>query len=741
METLRGTIVKFRWRSDTSAWKIAELQPEGKDQPIVIMVGNIDSSNLDMSVTASGKMVMNKQYGRQFEVSRCLRNQEEDLKATGSWLKRQTGVGPKLAQAIIDRFGDGLRKVIEDDWFRLCKVKRVSKLMAADIHETWTDNVMTREIQLLLLQGGVSASDRSVRKVIKKFGEDAIARIRDNPYRLTEIAGIGFRTADAMARNLGWTPQRPERVEAALAHLLQEAADDGHTYLHRGDLVGKVRELASVEVEGEVELLPVKDAEEAIDRVIGRKGILQETLTVNGQEHKMCYLPKYKELEVTAARRIAELQRMPQAPPYNIGKILKTVGDKLGMELSAQQKDGVIQALAHNCSVITGLPGTGKTSCVRALIQTAREMRLRVMVCAPTGRAAQRLQEVSGFSAKTIHRTLGYIPNKEAFTYDGRLTLPCDILIVDEASMLDLELMVAVLKAVPDTCSVVWIGDVNQLPSIGAGMVLRDMITSGRVHVTVLDKIFRQAEGSLIIQNAHRIHRGEHPTFPIKGSKADSYLIPVPKSTTGNKTDDIEFVKTKLKEIYARLQKVHGLDPIRDIQLLTPMRIGPAGYLAFNPIIQEIVNPSSEKIEVGGQCFRMNDRVMQTVNDYDMDVFNGDVGFIKSVDRVGRTLEIEFLGQTIDYPFSNASNLVLSYASSVHKAQGSEFPVTILVLLSHHYVMLDRNIIYTANTRARKMAIYLSSHAAIDIAVKTQKVLKRNSLLAERLKKAIPKID
>src|SRR3569833_770097 len=268
--------------------------------------------------------------------------------------------------------------------------------------------------------------------------------------------------------------------------------------------------------------------------------------------------------------------------------------------------------------------------------------------------------------------------------------------------MLDLELMVAILYAVPDTCSVVWIGDVNQLPSIGAGMVLRDLIKSGRVHVTVLDKIFRQAEGSLIIQNAHRIHRGEHPVFPVKGSPADSYLIPVPRgisSISGKKVDDIEFVKKSLKDIYERLKTKYSYDPIRDIQLLTPMRVGPAGYVVFNPIIQNIVNPKSPSIEVGGQKFRLKDRVMQTVNDYDLEVFNGDVGFIKSVDFPNRTLEIEFAGQTIDYPFAFASNLVLSYASSVHKAQGSEFHVTIVVLLSHHFVMLDRNIIYTASTR------------------------------------------
>jgi exodeoxyribonuclease V alpha subunit len=743
--TLRGTITRFRYKSDNSSFKICEFEPEDpKDGALATLKGLIDQSNLGMSVTLKGEWVDDPKYGRQFVVDSCMRNKPTTLKSMVQWLVQQKGIGPKTAEAIGNRFGDQLRQIIETDWQKLTDVKRVSKFTADEVHEAWEKDELAREVQLLLMQGNLPHSENVVRKVIRRFGQNAIARIMDNPYRLTEIPGIGFKTADTMARQMGWSPQRPERVEAAMAHLLQEAADDGHSFLHRGELIDAVRKLASIEFEGKTELLPEKDAVDAIDRVVDRGDVFQEKVTIAGQENLLCYLPYYHDLEVTAAKRISDLQSLPHVPPNNIGKILKKVEAKLELELSPEQRDAVLQALTHNCSVITGLPGTGKTSTVRALIQVAAAIGLTTMVAAPTGRAAKRLQEVTGWDAKTIHRTLGYVPKLEEFTFNEKNPLPCDMLIVDEASMLDLELMVAILKAVPDTCSVVWIGDINQLPSIGAGMVLRDLINSNRVHTTILDKIFRQAEGSLIIQNAHRIFRGEMPKFPGKGTEADSYMVPVPKGISeisGRETDSIEFVKETLPKLYKRLKERFNYDPIKDIQVLTPMRVGPAGYLVFNEIIQSIVNPDGERIEIGGQVFRLNDRVMQIVNDYKLDVYNGDVGFIKSVSMEDKVLEIEFLDQTVLYPFDQLSNLTLSYASSVHKSQGSEFKAVILILLSHHWVMLDRNIIYTANTRARKMAIYLASRGAVETAVRTQKVLKRNSLLALRLRATAPRLE
>jgi exodeoxyribonuclease V alpha subunit len=743
MEELRGTVTRFKFKAEASAFKIADFRPEDPAKGALVTVkGEIDQSNLDMSVSLHGSWVDDPSWGRQFIVKSCIRNQPATREALLKWLSGQKGIGPKTVELVGETFSGDLRTLFEKDWKKLAEVRRVSMTTAAGINQSWLEDAPVREIQLLLMQGGIPATETIARKVVRKLGSNAVGKVSDNPYKLTSIPGIGFKTADTMARQLGWSLQRPERIEAAGAYLLDEAAKEGHSFLHRGELIAKIQNLAAVEVEGKTELLPEVDAVEAIDRVVRRGDVVQERVTIDGQENFLCYLPYYHELEVAAAKRIDELLSYPQVPPNNIDKVLKKVEKRLSLELSAQQRDAVVQALAHNCSVITGLPGTGKTSTCRALIQTSVALGLQTLVAAPTGRAAKRLQEVTGYEAKTIHRTLMYNPKLNEFDYNEKNPLPCGMLIVDESSMLNLELMVAVLKAVPDSCSVVWIGDVNQLPSIGAGMVLRDLIASRKVHTTVLDKIFRQAEGSLIIQNAHRIFRGETPKFPEKGTEADSYWIKVPKGiseASGRETDDLAFVKKMLPQIYQRLELKFKFDPIKDVQVLMPMRVGQAGAQAFNEIIQGIVNPDGERFEISGQVFRIGDRVMQMYNDYDLDIFNGDVGFIDGIDTEGKTLQIEFFERTVQYPFASIANLSLSYASSVHKSQGSEYKVVILLLLSHHFVMLDRNIIYTANTRARKMAIYLASRGAIETAVNTQKVLKRNSLLALRLRALINK--
>ncbi len=667
---LIGTVTKFRYKSDTSSFKIAEFTPVNlKDGELVLLKGSIDQSNLGMSVTLRGDWVEDPKYGRQFLVQECLRNLPTDVKGIVGWLEKQKGLGKKTAEAIGKKFGSNLKNILNNEWEKLAEVKRVSTIRANSIHKAWIENVLLREVQLLLIQGGLPSSENYSKKIVARFGQDSLARIEDNPYRLTEVSGIGFKSADNMARQLGWSLQRPERVEAAAAFLLEEAAQEGHSFLHKAELSDAIRKLASIEKEGNTELLPEEDALAAINSVIEKGDVILEKVTINKQESFLCYLPYYHELEVMAAKRVAVLLSMPQVPPNNIDKVLKKVEKKLGFELSIEQREAVIQAITNNCSVITGLPGTGKSSACKALVQTAKALGLRVMIAAPTGRAAKRVQELTECEAKTIHRTLMYDPKFDEFGYNSNNLLPCDMLIVDEASMLNLELMVAVLEAIPDSCSVVWIGDINQLASIGAGAALRDLINSKRVFTTTLTKIFRQAEGSLIIQNAHRIFRGEMPKFPDKGVDADSYWIPVPKamSASGKESDDIDFVKAQLPPIYRRLESRFKIDPIKDIQVLTPMKVGNAGSIAFNTLIQSIVNPKGERFEINNQVFRIGDRVMQTVNDYTLDIYNGDIGFIRSIDTENKIIDIEFFGKDIDYPFESIGNLMLAYSSSIHK--------------------------------------------------------------------------
>jgi exodeoxyribonuclease V alpha subunit len=737
MESIRGTITKFVYKHPTSGWKVAKFKPSD-GTPEFDIKGEIAESNLDFELTIKGDWVENGTYGRGFQVNNCIRIPPTTSEALQQWLVSNIkGIGAGMAKKIFEKFGTELRNVIETDPAQLAEIKGLTKATALNINMTWIADALDREVQLILSQGNIS--DKLSKKVIKEYGTDSVQVIQDNPYKLTKVSGIGFKTADKMALGMGWSEQRPERLDAAISFLLFEAYDNGHSFLHKSELIEKICRLAELEGPNGTELLPEANAIAAIDRVIEMEDVVLEVLKTGTVTHYLCYLPFVHKLEVEAATRIAELQTTPHPTVKNIDKILAKVEVELGLQLSDRQQDGVVSVLSNNCSIITGLPGTGKTSTVKALVHTARALGLAVQLAAPTGRAAKRLSEVTGMQALTIHRLLRFDYETGDFHYNAKNKLPVGMLILDEASMIDLSLMVSVLRAVPDDCSIAFIGDINQLPSVGAGVVLKDLINSRQVHTTVLDKIFRQAEGSLIIQNAHRIHKGEMPQFPPKGADGDSFWIPVPRvknDDTGKTTDDVEFVKSKLVDIYKRLE-AKGFDPVQDIQVLTPMRVGPAGYNVFNQVIQQIVNPEGERVEINGNLFRVGDRIMQTKNDYTLEVFNGDVGFVREVKMDEKGLLIEWSDRQQLYPFDMVENLALSYAVSVHKAQGSEFPVTIILLLNHHYVLLDRNMIYTAGTRAKKMCIYLASQGAMELAVKTQHVLKRNSLLAQRIKHAV----
>lgn len=734
MDSITGKMTRIVWRSPKDGFKIAKFRQTGTDSDFSIK-GELAESNLDIETEIRGSWVENGSYGREFHVNNMIRNVPKKPQDVAEWIvKRKLGIGPTTVAKMLATFGDKFGYVIEFEHEKLTEFRGVNKEKAQKASTTWIEEKDERELLILL---GNEISDKIAKKVIKRYPINTIQIIEDNPYKLTEVSGIGFKTADRIAMGFGWSVQRPERIDYALTFILNEAVSNGHSFLHKAELVEKVCRLAEIEVDGKASLLAESEALAAIERTVVRGQIKSETVKTNSVAHQLYYLPYYYELEVEAASLIADLALTPHVPLKNIASVLTKVEAELSLTLSEQQKEGVISGLGRNCSIITGLPGTGKTSTVKALVATARNLGLAVQLAAPTGRAAKRLSEVTGVQALTIHRLLGY--QEGGFTFDQKNKLYCNLLILDEASMIDLELMVSVLRAVPDDCSVIWIGDINQLPSVGAGTILRDLINSKRIHTTVLDKIFRQAEGSMIIQNAHRIHRGEMPVFPGKGENGDSYWIKVPRAkneATGQTTDDLEFVRTKLPEIYERLEEKYGIDPVKDIQVLTPMRIGPAGYTVFNEIIQKTVNPFGERIQIGNQGFRIGDRVMQTKNDYKLEVYNGDVGFIREVMMEEKGLLIEFSDRELVYPFDSTDNLALSYAVSTHKAQGSEFKIVIILLLNHHYVMLDRNLIYTANTRAREMCIYLASHGAIETAVRTQNVQKRNSLLAQRIRTA-----
>ena len=516
MESIRGTITKFVYKHPESGWKIGKFKPEGGGAEFSIK-GEIVESNLEADVTIRGEWTENGSYGREFQVNNVIRSAPGSVESVRDWLvEHAKGIGKNSAQKLMDMYGPELKSILSNDPVKLTKVKGISKAMALNANMEWIREAGLREIQLLLLQSNVS--DKLARKVFNAIGPNAVQVIQDNPYRLTVVSGIGFKTADKMALGMGWSTQRPERIEAALTYLLQEAFSEGHSFLYRAELIERVCRLAEMEIGDRTEQLPEADAIAALNRAVELKTITFEKLTINNVPQSLYYLPRVHQMEVAAADMIAKLQSTPHMPPQNIGKILAKVEQELLLQLSDQQKQGVLTVIANNCSIITGLPGTGKTSTVRALVATAKATGMVVELAAPTGRAAKRLSEVTNLQARTIHRLLKFDPNGGGFIYNEKNKLKCNMLILDEVSMIDLELLVDLLKAVPLDCSVAFIGDINQLPSVGAGTVLRDLINSKQVPTTVLDKIFRQAEGSLIIQNAHRIHRGEMPASKATAS-------------------------------------------------------------------------------------------------------------------------------------------------------------------------------------------------------------------------------
>lgn len=745
METIKGYIQYTL--HDSPGFRICVVRPETPSAELSSFkaVGPIPVADMDELVEFTGEFETNAKYGDQFKVVSATPVIPTTLAGKKKFLINHVdGVGPATADKLLEHFGHDIIDVLDNNPARLKEV--VGEKTAEKMIASWQaeHNPYLRQLKLFLAQYGIS--DGISNRIYDCFGERSIEVIQGNPYKLTRVSGIGFKMADNLARALGWPPQCKERVEAAFKYVLQESTTAGNVFLYHGELVDEVRKIATINEKGTEKMLPKEDAEEALANVVARGDLSKEPVTVNHTPFVLYYLPSLYEAEKRVAQRLGEFAQLPHYPPRGVEETLKRVQKDMHQSLTPLQQQAVISGLSFNVSIITGGPGTGKTTTLLSLLHTAKRLKLAVLLAAPTGRAAKRMSEVTGEPAQTIHRLLEWSPQLADFTRNRDYPLEGDLLLVDETSMKDLELMDKLLDAVPDHMSVVFIGDVDQLPSVGPGMVLRDLIKSNRIVVTRLDTIFRQAEGSLIVQNAHRIRKGENPAFPGKGVEADSYFIPVPqtKNDQGKSVDSVQYVKEMLPRLVDRVVKKLKVDPIRDIQVLTPMRKGPAGFPEFNIVLQDALNPKGQEMTIKGQKFRVGDRVMQLKNEYDqLNLSNGDIGFILSFDTTSdskkdHAILIDFYGKTVRYPFSLTDDLVLAYAQTIHKSQGSEFPAVILVLLNHHYTMLERNLLYTAATRAKRMCVYLASEEALRTAVSTNNISKRNTFLSTRIRKAIP---
>ena len=734
MDSLEGIVERVTYFNAENNYSVIRLKPaRGQrslrpEDDLITVIGNLPELTPGEHLRLQGTWTTHKDYGKQFKAEKC----EQVLPASIEGIRRYLGsglikgLGPRLAERIVETFGKDTLDIIEREPQRLREVPDIGPKRYKLIREAWEEQKHIKEV-MVFLQGHGLSTGLAV-KIYKHYGDDALNIVRTDPYRLArDIWGIGFKTADKIARALGLPLDAPTRLEAGLIHALNEFSDDGHVYAPQTELIEAATELLEIDA---LELDAALKRLEAAGRI--RRETLTKTPDPRGQlVSPAVYLTPLHQAEVNVAARLKALLRSfaPRLADFadaNWDALFTSVQSDQAVDLSPEQRAAIKTALTSKVCVLTGGPGTGKTTSLRAIIRLLELRRHPVALASPTGRAAKRLSEATGRPAQTLHRLLGFSPT-EGFTKNEQERLPAHMVIVDEASMLDLILMNNLLKAIDPAAHLLLVGDIDQLPSVGAGNVLRDLVECGQIPVVRLNTIFRQAAGSHIITNAHRINRGEMPLF--EKDSTDFFLFP---------EDDAEKAADWVVDVAQnRIPQKFGLNPLEDVQVLAPMHRGAAGVGNLNVRLQAALNPPSparaEK-QIGGRIFRVGDRVMQIRNNYPKETFNGDIGRLVEVDFENQTLTVTFDGRPVFYEWLETDELVHAYAASIHKAQGSEFPCVVVPLLTQHYMMLQRNLLYTAITRAKKLCVLVGARKAIGIAVKNAKVAERWSGLAGRLR-------
>ncbi len=670
-----------------------------------------------------GAWLTHPKFGKQFKVI----SHQSIVPATVIGIKKYLGsglikgIGPVMASRIVKQFGEKTLEIIDRNPQELHQVEGIGRKRIEMIETAWKEQKEIRSVMIFLQGHGVSPAYAA--KIFKKYGWDSIKIVSKNPYRLaSDIFGIGFVTADKIAGNMGFEKNAPARVEAGILHVLHQLSEEGHVYFPYEPLVDKCEEILEVDREVICKAIGSITLENKI--VIEDLNQDLETFQTN---HKAVYLKSFHIAETGMADHLLRLADSPKKMrKIEVGKALTWVQEKIRTEFAAKQIEAIRSAVSEKVMVITGGPGTGKTTIISALIKIYRELGARIMLAAPTGRASKRMSEATGYPARTIHRMLEYNLQKGGFQRSQDHPLEVDVLILDETSMIDTILMYHLLKAVPSGATLILVGDVNQLPSVGAGNVLKDVIRSRKVPVVELKEIFRQAANSGIIRNAHRINTGLLPELKQeREALGDFYFI--------EQEDQEEVLRIIMELVCQRIPKRFQLDPLEGIQVLAPMHKGTVGTENLNAKLQEALNPSGPTIIRGGRTFRLKDKVMQVRNDYEKEVFNGDIGRITSMDEEMREVIVTYDGVPVPYDASDLDEIVHAYAISVHKSQGSEYPAVILPLLPQHYLLLQRNLIYTAVTRAKKLLVIVGSKKALATGVKNDKIARRYTYLAERL--------
>ncbi len=711
MDHLRCVVERITYQNADNGYTVLKCAVKNA-QDLVTVVGIMPDTHVGSVLALEGVWKVDAKYGRQFSVEKF----EETLPATVYGIEKYLGsglikgVGPKFARRIVEKFGKDTLDVIEENPDALIEVEGIGRVRVERIRKSWEEQKEIKNIMLFLQGHEVSTSHAT--KIFKTYGSDSISVVQENPYRLADdIWGIGFKTADTIAEKMGIEKDRFIRLRSGILYTLNKLSENGHCYAVREQLIQAAVQLLEVE-EAELEI--------TLDEMLRTEEVIREEEAI--------YLPPFFFSETGCAKRLLKLLAAERRVQMDVDTVMETVMGRAGqgqhITYDEVQLEAIRAAVSSKIMVLTGGPGTGKTTTTMGIIAAYRAAGCRIVLAAPTGRAAKRMSEGTGMEAKTIHRLLEYKP-PEGYQRKEENPLEGDVLILDECSMIDIMLMYNLLKAMPEQMTLIMVGDTDQLPSVGAGNVLKDIISSGRIPVVRLSRIFRQARGSRIIMNAHRINKGEQ--IDMRGGRDSDFFFAA-------KETNEEVVELLVKYCTENLPRYYHVDALQDIQVLTPMQRGVCGAANLNQVLQEAMNPGSIFLRRGGTQYRLHDKVMQIRNDYDKEVFNGDIGVINHVDMEERELTVNFDGREVVYDVSELEELTLAYATTIHKSQGSEYPIVVMPFTMSHYVMLQRNLLYTGVTRAKKILVLIGEKKAVWYAVKNETTADRNTKLAERLR-------
>ncbi|MEW6418647.1 MAG: ATP-dependent RecD-like DNA helicase [Nitrospirota bacterium] len=725
---IEGQIERITYYNEENNYTVAQMKILERND-LITVVGNLLSVNPGEVLKITGQWHTHPRYGQQFKIL----SYESVVPATARGIERYLGsglikgIGPVMSKRLVSKFGVDTLNIIETDIQRLREVDGIGDHRIEIIQKAWEGQKEIRDVMIFLQGYGVSPTYAA--KIYKQYGKDSVTVVKENPYRLAQdIFGIGFITADKIAEKIGIPKDSRIRAEAGILYVLHQLSEDGHVYYPYEPLIEECKKILQVERDIIVD---------AFGKIASDKKIIVEDLfdklkaCLNQEDirknNKAVYLAKFYISEVGIADNLKTLFNFPKKlRPFDKDKAIEWVQKELKINLAEKQIQAVKESLEKKALIITGGPGTGKTTIINAIIKIYRRLGQRVLLAAPTGRATKRMSEATGYEAKTLHRLLEYSPKEGRFKRDNDNPLEADLIVIDETSMVDTILMHHFLKAVPNEATLILVGDVDQLPSVGPGNVLKDIIDSGSVPTVRLDEIFRQSKESLIIVNAHRVNNGKMPVFGhSREHPQDFYFFEL---------EEPEKVLEKVIQLCKdKIPSRFGYNAVNDIQVLTPMHKGIIGASNLNTELQRQLNPSKDEFTRGGKVFKVGDKVMQIRNNYDKDVYNGDIGRITSIDRELQEVTVDYDGRPVSYEYPELDEIVLAYAISVHKSQGSEYPVIVMPVLTQHYVLLQRNLLYTGITRGKKMVVLVGTKKAIAIAIRNNKPLKRYTLLKERL--------